>query len=67
MHVNVEELVDQLLEEMPPATVPAKEFLGEQFDRGLAWLHYPEGCGGLGLTPNDQQVAQSRLVVVGPR
>src|SRR5580704_17968844 len=50
---------------MPPATTPAKEFLGEQFDRGLAWLHYPEGCGGLGLTPNDQQLAQSRLVAGG--
>ncbi len=65
MRVNVEELVDQLLEEMPPATTPAKEFLGEQFDRGLAWLHYPEGCGGLGLTPKDQQVAQARLVAGG--
>jgi alkylation response protein AidB-like acyl-CoA dehydrogenase len=65
VRVNVEELVDQLLEEMPPATTPAKEFLGEQFDRGLAWLHYPEGCGGLGLTPNDQQLAQSRLVAGG--
>jgi len=31
----------------------------------LAWLHYPEGCGGLGLTPNDQQLAQSRLVAGG--
>jgi alkylation response protein AidB-like acyl-CoA dehydrogenase len=65
VRVNVEEIVDQLLEEMPPATTPAKEFLGEQFDRGLAWLHYPEGCGGLGLTPNDQQLAQSRLVAGG--
>jgi alkylation response protein AidB-like acyl-CoA dehydrogenase len=65
VRVNVEELVDQLLKEMPPATTPAKEFLGEQFDRGLAWLHYPEGCGGLGLTPNDQQLAQSRLVAGG--
>jgi alkylation response protein AidB-like acyl-CoA dehydrogenase len=65
VRANVEELVDQLLEEMPPATTPAKEFLGEQFDRGLAWLHYPEGCGGLGLTPNDQQRAQSRLVAGG--
>ena len=65
MRVNVEKLVDQLLEEMPPATTPAKEFLGEQFDRGLAWLHYPEGCGGLGLTPKDQQLAQARLAAGG--
>ena len=65
MRVNVEELVDQLLGDLPPATTPAKEFLGEQFDRGLAWLHYPEGCGGLGLTPKDQQLAQARLSAGG--
>ena len=65
MRVNVEELVDQLLEDLPPVTTPAKEFLGEQFDRGLAWLHYPEGCGGLGLTPKDQQLAQARLAAGG--
>jgi alkylation response protein AidB-like acyl-CoA dehydrogenase len=62
---NVEELVDQLLADMPPATTPAKEFLGAQFDRGLAWLHYPKGNGGLGLTLKDQQLAQSRLVAAG--
>jgi alkylation response protein AidB-like acyl-CoA dehydrogenase len=65
VRANVEELVDQLLEEVPPATTPAKEFLGEQFDRGLAWVHYPEGLGGLGLTPKDQQLAQSRLAAGG--
>jgi alkylation response protein AidB-like acyl-CoA dehydrogenase len=65
VHANVEELVDRLLEELPPATTPAKEFLGEQFDRGLAWLQYPEGLGGLGLTPKDQQLAQSRLAAGG--
>ena len=65
MSTNVEELVDQLLADVPPATTPAKEFLGAQFDRGLAWLHYPKGYGGLGLTLKDQQLAQSRLVVAG--
>jgi alkylation response protein AidB-like acyl-CoA dehydrogenase len=65
VRVNVEELVDRLLSDMPPATTPAKEFLGEQFDRGLAWVQYPEGCGGLGLTPKDQQLAQTRLAAGG--
>jgi alkylation response protein AidB-like acyl-CoA dehydrogenase len=63
--VNVDELVDQLLADLPPATTPAKEFLGAQFDRGLAWVHYPEDCGGLGLTPKDQQRALSRLAAAG--
>jgi alkylation response protein AidB-like acyl-CoA dehydrogenase len=62
---NVEALVDELLADKPPATTPAEEFLGEQFDRGLAWLHYPKDCGGLGLAPSDQQVAQSRLAAAG--
>ena len=35
----------------PPASTDAVAFLGEQFDRGLAWVHFPEGCGGLGGTP----------------
>ena len=61
MSANVDELVDGLLADFPPATTPAPQFLGEQFDRGLAWVHFPPGCGGLGLTPKDQQQAQSRL------
>ena len=65
MSTNVDELVDQLLADMPPATTAPKVFLGEQFDRGLAWLHYPLDCGGLGLTPKDQGRAQARLVAGG--
>ncbi|HWD54196.1 MAG TPA: acyl-CoA dehydrogenase family protein [Acidimicrobiales bacterium] len=61
MSVNVDELVDGLLADRPPASTPAQEFLEEQFDRGLAWLHFPADSGGLGLTPKDQQRAQSRL------
>jgi alkylation response protein AidB-like acyl-CoA dehydrogenase len=61
MSPNVDGLVDGLLADHPPASTPAQEFWGEQFDRGLAWVHYPAGAGGLGLTPKDQQQAQSRL------
>jgi len=51
---RVAELVDDLLASFPPATTDPKVFLGEQFDRGLAWVHFPEGHGGLGLTPRDR-------------
>jgi alkylation response protein AidB-like acyl-CoA dehydrogenase len=61
MSANVDELVDSLLAECPPKTTPAQEFLGEQFDRGLAWVHFPSGSGGLGLSPKDHQRAQARL------
>src|SRR6202453_2917833 len=46
------------------ATDPVK-FLGEQFDRGLAWVHFPEGNGGLGLSPADQLYALRRLSALG--
>jgi alkylation response protein AidB-like acyl-CoA dehydrogenase len=63
--VNVDELADRLLADMPPDRTPAIEFLGAQFDRGLAWVQYPEGDGGLGLTPKDQQTVQARLAAAG--
>ena len=61
MSANVDDLVDGLLADFPPATTPAQRFLEEQYDRGLAWVHFPEDSGGLGLTPKDQQRVQSRL------
>jgi alkylation response protein AidB-like acyl-CoA dehydrogenase len=61
MSANVDDLVDGLLADHPPASTTATEFLREQFDRGLAWVHFPPDSGGLGLTPKDQQRAQQRL------
>ena len=61
MSANVDDLVDALLADHPPASTAPAEFLGEQFDRGLAWVHFPADSGGLGLTPKDQQRAQQRL------
>jgi alkylation response protein AidB-like acyl-CoA dehydrogenase len=61
MSPNVDELVDALLADFPPATTAPQKFLEEQFDRGLAWVHYPEDTGGLGLPPKEQQRVQSRL------
>ena len=36
-------------------------FRGAQFDRGLAWVHFPEGRGGLGLAPRMQTVVAEEL------
>jgi len=36
-------------------------FRGAQFERGLAWVHFPEGCGGLGLSPKMQTVVAQEL------
>ena len=48
---RVEELVDKLLAEHDPKTESVEEFLGAQFDYGLAFVHFPEGHGGLDVAP----------------
>jgi alkylation response protein AidB-like acyl-CoA dehydrogenase len=58
-------LVDDLLEEHPPASTSTAEFLGAQFDRGLAWIHFPEGSGGLGLSPRLQRTVNDRVFAAG--
>jgi alkylation response protein AidB-like acyl-CoA dehydrogenase len=58
-------LIDQLLGELDPKQVKAEEFLGRQFDLGLAWVHFPEGQGGLGLSPGLQKVINERLTAAG--
>jgi alkylation response protein AidB-like acyl-CoA dehydrogenase len=62
---EVDALVDQLLGDLPPQEVPAADFLGAQFDRGLAWVHFPEGYGGLGLSPALHTSVVRRLARAG--
>jgi alkylation response protein AidB-like acyl-CoA dehydrogenase len=58
-------LCDQLLAELDPKRVPAVEFLGRQFDLGLAWVHFPEGNGGLGASPKLQKTINEHLAEAG--
>ncbi|RMH66845.1 MAG: acyl-CoA dehydrogenase [Actinomyces sp.] len=50
-----------LLAEVPPDRVDRVTFRGAQYDRGLAWVHFPEGKGGLGLDPKAQTVVDEVL------
>jgi len=59
------ELCERLLAEYPPATTDAHQFLGAQFDAGLAYVQYPKGVGGLGLRPGVQGVIDERLRAAG--
>jgi alkylation response protein AidB-like acyl-CoA dehydrogenase len=61
----LKERLDQLLVDHPPATTDPKEFWGAQFDLGLAWVHFPEGQGGLDMSPDLQQVVDDRLAAEG--
>ena len=50
-----------LLAEAHPDKVDRVTFRGTQFDHGLAWVHFPEGLGGLGLAPNLQAIVNSEI------
>ncbi|MCI3949636.1 MAG: putative acyl-CoA dehydrogenase [Acidimicrobiales bacterium] len=59
------ERLDALLAEHDPKSTDARAFLGAQFDAGLAWVHFPEGYGGLGVSPKLQRVVNERIAAVG--
>jgi alkylation response protein AidB-like acyl-CoA dehydrogenase len=57
--------IDKLLTDFPPKSTEQRTFLGAQFDAGLAWIHFDEGHGGLGLAPRLQKLVQERLAAAG--
>lgn len=62
---RVHDAIDQLLSGCDPRQVAATEFRGAQYDHGLAWVHFPEGFGGLGVRPDLQKVVERRLREAG--
>ncbi len=63
----VDERIDELLARLDPATSDPVEFRGCQYDLGLAWVHFPEGYGGMGLKPVFQRQIDARLNEAGAR
>ena len=61
----VDLLAKQLLADVPPESTDPATFLGAQFDAGLAWTHFPEGLGGLGLPRSAQAVVDEALMAAG--
>ncbi|MBV8958042.1 MAG: acyl-CoA dehydrogenase family protein, partial [Actinobacteria bacterium] len=61
----VRERIEKLLSAHDPATTSAETFWGAQFDLGLAWVQFPEGQGGLGVSPGLQEVVNSALAEAG--
>ena len=46
---DIRGMARQLVDDLPPDEVDQYRFRGAQFDRGLAYVQFPEGHGGLGL------------------
>jgi alkylation response protein AidB-like acyl-CoA dehydrogenase len=63
----VGERVDKLLAELDPRTTDSVEFRSRQYDLGLAWVHFPEGYGGLGVKPILQRQVDARLYGAGAK
>jgi alkylation response protein AidB-like acyl-CoA dehydrogenase len=59
--LRVREAAEELVAAHPPRDTDPHEFLGAQFDAGLAWVHFDEGYGGLGVRPKLQKVVQEVL------
>ena len=62
---QVDALIDQLLAEHDPTSTSTVDFLGAQFDLGIGWVSFPEGRGGLGLSPSFQTQINQRLSDAG--
>jgi alkylation response protein AidB-like acyl-CoA dehydrogenase len=57
--------VDQFLATNDPKTMDNIAFRGARYDHGLAWVHFPEGFGGLGVRPELNRVVEERLRQAG--
>ncbi|MGW0555978.1 acyl-CoA dehydrogenase family protein [Streptomyces sp. NPDC002926] len=55
----------ELLAAHPPAGTDRTDFLKARFDAGLAWVHYPEGLGGLDAPRTLQTAVDAELTAAG--
>jgi len=62
---GVRAAIDRLLDEHDPAASSPEEFWEAQYDAGLAWVHFDEGFGGLGVDPGFQQQVDAELEAAG--
>jgi alkylation response protein AidB-like acyl-CoA dehydrogenase len=62
---GIRERVGQFLAAHDPAEMPKQDFLNARFDAGLAWVHYPEGLGGLGISRSLQHIVDAEFAAAG--
>jgi alkylation response protein AidB-like acyl-CoA dehydrogenase len=61
----IAERINRLLAEADPKETKPAEFFERRYDLGLAWVHFPEGRGGLGVAPNFQRTVDEQLMRAG--
>ncbi len=62
---EVRQLVADFLATHDPASTDRQAFLRAQYDAGLAWVHFPEGHGGLALPRALQSDVDAQLAEAG--
>jgi alkylation response protein AidB-like acyl-CoA dehydrogenase len=61
----IEEKLNELISNHPPAETSPEDFWGAQFDLGLAWPSFPKGSGGMGVSPSEAATANQFLAKAG--
>ena len=64
---RVNDAIDALLAANDPSTMTDHEFRGARFDAGLAWVHFAEGDGGLGVRPELNRIVDRRCREAGAK
>jgi alkylation response protein AidB-like acyl-CoA dehydrogenase len=62
---QVDQAIDEVLAAHPPAAIDDVALRGARYDAGLAWVHFPVGCGGLGLRPDLNRHVEQRFRQAG--
>jgi len=62
---KVNDAVADLLRDHDPSSLSYTEFRAHQYDYGVAWVHFPEGRGGLGVRPQLQRDVETALRSAG--
>lgn len=58
---DVDAAITALLEAHDPKQMDNITFRGHRYDAGLAWVHFPEGFGGLDVRPELNRLVEERL------
>ncbi len=65
LRADLRSRVGALLAVHHPASTERLAFLRARFDAGLAWVHFPQGLGGLGLPRSFQEYVDALLAEAG--